>query len=406
MAPAETSPNPMAHESWRQRWRDLVQCVMTSMFDTTWDLITPENIAQALGALAASTAALISLIHIARHWRYNRSKIRKSTVRLLFVVPIFAITCWSCLMLEDSDYNWAELLNCVREVYEAVALVSFMELMLTILGGSRHLAICLWCRENEKQNEAKIGEKGKNWTPPLFSIVLQHFQAGPELLQFVLLGIFQYVMVCVIYLVLVAFVWGLQQSGCIDDFAAKILTVVINVMKACSCAAALSCLLMFAHQVKDLVPSCGLTWKFLSIKGIVFFTFWQGFVIWVSMRTGQFQKLLHLLTEKSKEHGLDPQLWDESQLRSGLNDFLLCFEVLFFSILHLYAYPAREMERLPEEVRANLCIEEELGIERVLSVVNLMNIKKLHREIFALSDMTMPRPGMGSRWSDASSSLR
>eukprot|EP00429_Kryptoperidinium_foliaceum_P025237 CAMPEP_0176127842 /NCGR_PEP_ID=MMETSP0120_2-20121206/64581_1 /TAXON_ID=160619 /ORGANISM="Kryptoperidinium foliaceum, Strain CCMP 1326" /LENGTH=47 /DNA_ID= /DNA_START= /DNA_END= /DNA_ORIENTATION= len=43
--------------------------------------------------------------------------------------------CWACLMLEASVYQWAEVLTCIREVYEAVALVSFMQLMLMVLGG-------------------------------------------------------------------------------------------------------------------------------------------------------------------------------------------------------------------------------------------------------------------------------
>lgn len=91
--------------------------LVANAFHTTWDLLTPENIAQAFGAMAAMSAMTVSLIHIARHWRYNRTKVRKPTVRLLFIVPIFAMDCWACLMLEASVYQWAELLTCIREVY-------------------------------------------------------------------------------------------------------------------------------------------------------------------------------------------------------------------------------------------------------------------------------------------------
>merc|ERR1711972_921395 len=105
------------------------------------------------------------------------------------------------------------------------------------------------------------------------------------------------------------------------------------------------------------------------------------------------------IAEKSADQGLDPEWWDEAQLKSGLNDFLLCFEVLFFSILHLFAYPAREIEQLPPEVKANVLEDSQPNVERILSAVNLMNISRLRREVSQLSEETpgsqIKRPLLG-----------
>lgn len=360
----------------------MVKDLLTSMFNTTWDLITPENVAQALGALASILALIISLTHITQHWRYNRTKIRKSTVRLLFVVPIFALDCWACLMLEASQYDWAELLTCVREVYEAVALVSFMDLMLTILGGTAQVA-------KQLERRAELGHHGTEKQSLPIRVLFSRYKVGGELLGVVLWGIFQYVFCSIAYLLLITIIWALDRAHMVSSPAHGVLRILPNVLKALSCGWALTCLLLFAHLVKDLVPSCGLTGKFLSIKGIVFFTFWQGFAIWVLQRTGEFAIFQSWVTGKAEHAGMDTQWWDDTEVKSGLNDFLLCFEVLFFSILHIFAYPVREFNGMPQEVQDRIILEEATegaDVERIVSVVNLLNIVDLHDDILALSE--------------------
>lgn len=365
---------------WAKWFLSFFQVVLTTAFDTTWDLITPENIAQSLGAFAAFLAIAISLSHIWRHWRFNRSNLRKSTVRLLFIIPIFALDSWACLMLEDSVHKWAELLTGIREVYEAIALVSFMELFLAILGGTQRLSQALLDDAASRDPEH----------PPLvhhvwpLRLFLPPYRAGPEFIRHTLLGIFQYVFGSLLYLLLVYLIWGLSWAGVLTGTAENVFRILPNLLKAASCAWALNCLFLLAHEVYEHVPPCGLPLKFLSIKGIVFFTFWQGFVISCCQITGQFSRAQQYFTEKSKEQGIDPHWWDQSQLKSGLNDFLLCFEVLFFSILHLFAYPAREIDRMPVELKAQIGVQDPPGLERLISAVNLMNISKIHQEIMSL----------------------
>jgi len=284
------------------------------------------------------------------------------------------------LMLEASVYQWAELLTCIREVYEAVALVSFMELMLTILGGTQHLAVIL-------VDESYLHSAGvPQPVPHVFPLckILPAYQAGPQFLKSMLLGIFQYVFVCLAYMAVTCLIWALDVFGLLPPRLFVALKVVPNVTKAASCAWALNCLLLFAHEVYAHVPPCGLFLKFLSIKGIVFFTFWQGFVIWICERTGGFQRALHYVDEKSTASGINSVWWSEAQLKSGINDLLLCFEVLFFSVLHLFAYPAREVETMPQSVVRRIEDPGEITLDRVLSAVNLMNLRKFRDEVESL----------------------
>eukprot|EP00929_Paragymnodinium_shiwhaense_P107607 TRINITY_DN73848_c0_g1_i1.p1 TRINITY_DN73848_c0_g1~~TRINITY_DN73848_c0_g1_i1.p1 ORF type:complete len:400 (-),score=50.28 TRINITY_DN73848_c0_g1_i1:77-1276(-) len=351
----------------------LIRAVLTTVFDTTWELLTPASIAQAIGAIAAILALIISSVHICRHWMYNKTKLRKATVRLLFVVPIFAIDAWACLMLEASTYQWAALLTCVREVYEAIALVSFMELVLTMLGGSDHLAISML-----ESNTGPVEHIG-----PLRRI-LPAYEPGPEFVRSVLLGILQYVFVTLGFFLVIFMIWSLQFVGVSEDMC-HALEVVPNVVKAASCGWALTCLVLFAREVKHRVPKCGLVLKFLSIKGIVFFTFWQGIVIFFLQHSGWLAIFEQFVQDKSRDLDLNPHWWSTPEIKSGLNDFLLCFEVLFFSVLHLYAYPAREGQQLPQILQERILDSSADDIHRVVSVVNLINVLSLHEEVERLS---------------------
>lgn len=367
---------------------NFIVTALTTVFRTSWDLLTPENIGQAIGAVAAGLAIIISMIHICRHWKYNRTKLRKSTVRLLFVVPIFALDCWACLMLETSLYHWAELLTCIREVYEAVALVSFMELTLTMLGGTQNLCEALMADVEDVNNLPPVQHV---W--PLSKCLPPFWTQGPDFLRNVLRGIFQYVYVTVASMAIMFLLWGLWRVGILDESTLVILRKVPGAMKVVSCAYALNCLLLFAHEIYAHIPPCNLFLKFLSIKGIVFFTFWQGFVIWILQERGLLARAEDYITEKTIAKGMDPQWWDDSQIKSGLNDLLLCIEVLCFSILHYFAYPAKEQDTFPAIVKVRVTPEEDHmdSPHRVLSAVNLMNMARLFEETGRLKEMAPPQ---------------
>ena len=66
--------------------------------------------------------------------------------------------------------------------------------------------------------------------------------------------------------------------------------------------------------------------KFLCIKGVVFMTFWQGLAITI-------------LAETTDVGGGDAEEWAMSA-----QNFLICLEMLLFSIAHFYCFPTEEWE--------------------------------------------------------------
>merc|ERR1712048_522229 len=90
----------------------------------------------------------------------------------------------------------------------------------------------------------------------------------------------------------------------------KVVIGIANLVKAASCAWALSSLVLFATEVKQHCPpfiSKGdLVLKFLAIKGIVFFTFWQGIAVGVLTWTGQLNALEAYIDNQSAKYHMRP----------------------------------------------------------------------------------------------------
>jgi len=85
-------------------------------------------------------------------------------------------------------------------------------------------------------------------------------------------------------------------------------------------------LLKFYHAVDKDLAWCRPFAKFLCIKGVVFMTFWQGLAI-------------SILASTTDVGGNDADEWAKSA-----QNFLVCLEMLLFSIAHFYTFPTEEWE--------------------------------------------------------------
>merc|ERR1711988_683708 len=80
------------------------------------------------------------------------------------------------------------------------------------------------------------------------------------------------------------------------------------------------------HQLTDLKP----VRKFLSVKLIVFFTFWQGLLIdWLFANTSMFEPLFEG----------DTVFGTREALAAAVKYFFLCMEMACFAVAHFYVFP-------------------------------------------------------------------
>jgi hypothetical protein len=103
-------------------------------------------------------------------------------------------------------------------------------------------------------------------------------------------------------------------------------------------------LLKFYHAVRDDLKWCKPFSKFLTIKGVVFLTFWQGLAISIVVN------LKSKNNNNDNNNGIDneydttttPQ--NPTEQAAQLQNILICLEMLFFSITHWWVFPAEEWE--------------------------------------------------------------
>jgi hypothetical protein len=91
----------------------------------------------------ASFATLMSLLHVIQHLvYYSMPGIQVYVVRILFIVPVYAISSALAIQL-GNDGLYSET---IRDVYEALVLYSFLNLILEFCGGETD---CIYQIENE-----------------------------------------------------------------------------------------------------------------------------------------------------------------------------------------------------------------------------------------------------------------
>ena len=80
----------------------------------------------------ASAASLVSMIHVLRHlMNFTMPGIQVYVVRILLIVPIYSISSALALSLGENGM-YAES---IRDIYEAVVIYTFLNLMLEFCGG-------------------------------------------------------------------------------------------------------------------------------------------------------------------------------------------------------------------------------------------------------------------------------
>ncbi|VAH35224.1 unnamed protein product [Triticum turgidum subsp. durum] len=103
---------------------------------------------------------------------------------------------------------------------------------------------------------------------------------------------------------------------------------------------ALYCLVEWYTATKDELAHIKPLAKFLSFKSIVFLTWWQGVVIAIMYSLGL----------------LRSPLAQSLQLKSSIQDFIICIEMGIASAVHLYVFPAKPYELLVNQSPGNISV--------------------------------------------------
>mmetsp|Transcript_34165 Transcript_34165/g.63330 ORF Transcript_34165/g.63330 Transcript_34165/m.63330 type:complete len:529 (-) Transcript_34165:143-1729(-) len=259
--------------------------------------------------LAVSLSLYEIFMHLAN---FSNPQLQRYIVRILWMVPIYAIESWFSLRFKSQ----AVYLETAREAYEAYVIYNFLYLLLAYLGGEKKII-----RESLRRNQP---EKEHHLWP--FNYMLPQWRTGKQFLVRCKLGTLQYVVLKVMISV-ITFI--LESSGDYDegnlhpDGAYLWIALANNFSQIY----AMYCLVLFYHAYHDELEGLRPLSKFICVKAVVFFSFWQQVLIAILVK----EDVIHESFDYSKD-----------DLNRGCQDYLICIEMLIAAVAHTFSFSHKE----------------------------------------------------------------
>ncbi|KAF2112556.1 organic solute transporter Ostalpha-domain-containing protein [Lophiotrema nucula] len=285
-----------------------------------WHSLKFHHLGLILSATFGLLAVVISFFLIVRHaTHYLKPWEQKHIIRILFMIPIYAMVSF----LSYLYYRHAVYFEVIRDCYEAFAIASFFTLMCHYIAPNLH-----------EQKEYFRNIEVKNWVWPLNWVqkctggenkgFMRKPRSGLTWFNIVWISIFQYCFIRPFFTVVAVVSQGFGRY-CQSSWNPQFAYPYVAVFEGLSVTVAMYCVIQFYVQLKtDLAPHRPFL-KVLCIKLVIFFCFWQSFLI--SILAGSNGPL------KASKKVAEPDL------RIGIPSMLICIEMAIFSILHLFAFP-------------------------------------------------------------------
>ncbi|KAI3632752.1 hypothetical protein MIR68_008827 [Amoeboaphelidium protococcarum] len=269
------------------------------------------NAAFWIAGIFAIAALVISLHGIWGQWKcYKRPEVQRCIVRIMLMPLIYAVTSW----ISFGSHEASIFLDPIRDCYEAFVLWVFFNLMMSYLDGEVALLMKL--------------DDGRLPTPHPFPFNLILNPVDFSILgNFILLkrGILQFVIVKPIHVVIVIVLRlnGVYEEGLI---AADNGYIYLALLYNLSVMLSMYSLVMFYMSARpDLEPFR--PWpKFLCIKAVLFFSFWQSVVISIMVK-------LDVISNGSA---------------SQIQHWIICLEMMIAAVAHQSAFSTAEFSSLPK----------------------------------------------------------
>ncbi|KAK3003474.1 hypothetical protein RJ639_018230 [Escallonia herrerae] len=265
--------------------------------------------------LMGSTVCVMLTVHLSlqllsQHvssWR--KPKEQKAILVIILMAPIYAIDSYCGLIDIRGSETFFMFLDSVKECYEALVMAKFLALMYTYLNIS--------ISKNVVPDEIKGREIHHSFPMTLFqphTARLNH-----HTLKLLKNWTWQFVVIRPVCSILMI---ALQLLDMYPGWVSWTFTIILNI----SVSLALYSLVLFYHVfAKELAPHNPLA-KFLCVKGIVFFCFWQGVVLDLLVASGII-----------KSH----HFWlDVTHIQEAIQNVLVIVEMVFFALFQQYAYSA------------------------------------------------------------------
>lgn len=226
------------------------------------------------------------------------------------MVPIYALSSWISLV----SLTASQFVDPIRDMYEAFTIYTFFQLLINFLGGERSLIIMMH------------GRAPKEHVWPLNLVFPKVDISDPHTFLAIKRGILQYAWLKP-PLALAAIIMkatGTYQEGYVGLRSGYFWSGIIYNISVTISLYSLG--IFWLCMSRDLTPFRPVP-KFLCIKLIIFFSYWQGFLLSLLVWLGIIPDVPH---------------YTPDNIARAIQDVLICFELPGFAIAHWYAFSWRD----------------------------------------------------------------
>ncbi|XP_008116602.1 transmembrane protein 184A isoform X1 [Anolis carolinensis] len=308
-------------------------------------LFLTTSTAKAVSGLFVWAALFITFHQIFLHLKnYTVPNEQRYIIRILFIVPIYAFDSWLSLLMIGS-HQYYVYFDSVRDCYEAFVIYSFLSLCFEYLGG-------------ESTIMAEIRGKPIVSSCIYGTCCLQGMSYSIGFLRFCKQATLQFCIVkplmALITIILQAF--GKYNDG---DFNVHSGYLYITIIYNFSVSLALYALFLFYFATMDLLRPFEPVLKFLTIKAVIFLSFWQGMLLAILEKCGVIPEV----------QIIDGKAVGAGTVAAGYQNFIICIEMLFASIALRYAFTCQVYREKKENATATLAPMQSIssGLKETMS---------------------------------------
>lgn len=280
---------------------------------TTSSVIPSREVIVLCAGILAFSASAISVWLISKHQQHMTNvDVQSKIVGIIWMVPIYSVDSFFSLWFPQS----AIYINMLRDCYEAYVLYLFLSLMLSYLG----------CEEDDYAIVTYLTKKKDLKLPfPLYYFCRGELPKGRNFLRYCKFGTLQYCVVrptTTLLSIILELAGAYHETNLSFKYGYIYILFIINI----SVAYAFTVLATFYSALKSKLKPFEPVGKFLCIKFVIFFAFWQSLLI-----TG----MVHLGWIQSSGG------FSANTISTELQDFLICAEMLVVSVAHLQTFSYR-----------------------------------------------------------------
>ncbi|KAM9927079.1 hypothetical protein OXX59_002784 [Metschnikowia pulcherrima] len=273
---------------------------------------------------SSAFATLVILCSVFMHLRnYRKPFQQRLMIRIQWIIPLFAISCYSMLTNPTSMLN-KYIIEPTREIYEAFVIYTFFSLLINMLGGAKSIIIMTSGRPPVAH-------------PGLFSYVLPDLDiSDPKTFLNIKRGILQYVWLKPIICFGILFLELLGMYD-VNDMSIRSLYLWFTIVYNISVSLSLYCLAIFWKILWNDLKPFNPVGKFLCVKLIIFASYWQGVILAILNFTGI------LPGNNSPDESGAPNIG------VSIQNALLCVELVAFAIGHWlsFSYKPFTISKIP-----------------------------------------------------------